>query len=335
MTQVPSYAIIAAVAAGVLTLGLAGLATLRNARARAALADAPLLGRMVRLPGPSIGWLRTAAVTLAATALGAALAIGAGGRATSAAGGDRETVLVLDASNSMRVRDVAPNRLVAQRRLARQLVSGLSGRVGVVYFAGRGYVLTPLTTDLDAVLMFTDTVDPDVVGRGGTSLVFGIRQALGVLAGGEPNATRSIVLFSDGEATLNADDLDPVLAQAEDAGVQVYTVGIGTKSGGRIPLPPDDSAGAASADDSDGRFLRDPDGQVVVSRLEEGALRALATGGHGVYVPGFPVGIRLLLREMGFGEHEAATNAGGAMVHPLLLLAFLLLWGEAYLTRRG
>ena len=77
-----------------------------------------------------------------------------------------------------------PSRLERQRQWAAELSIRLPGRLGVVYFAGRGYVLSPLTDDRDAVLMFVQALDPGLVGQGGTSLAEGLRQGLDVLAGG-------------------------------------------------------------------------------------------------------------------------------------------------------
>ena len=170
--------------------------------------------------------------------MAAALAAGGFREEASRSEGSRfETVIVLDASNSMLAEDVTPSRLRREQALARHMVGQLAGRIGVVYFAGSGYVLSPLTEDRAATLMFTESVHPTNVGRGGTSLVDGLEQALVVLAGGRSSAVRSIVVFSDGESTVDETALDVALERARRAGITIYAIGLGTAEGGRIPMP--------------------------------------------------------------------------------------------------
>jgi Ca-activated chloride channel family protein len=254
---------------------------------------------------------------------------------------DRETVLVLDASNSMLARDMEPSRLARQQELAVELVSRLPGRVGVVYFAGHGYVLAPLTTDRGAAVMYVQAVDPEVVGRGGTSLALGLRQGLDVLAGGEPTAVRALVLFSDGEATADMEGLPEVVERATRERTPVYTVGLGTVTGARIPLPEgraaveSSKAGSptAAAADTAG-FLRDGEGALVLSRLDEELLREIARATGAVFVPATRAGLESLLARVG-GVTAADLRGSPVPVNVLLLAAFGLLFAEAYLFRRG
>ncbi|MFQ5889342.1 MAG: VWA domain-containing protein [Gemmatimonadota bacterium] len=317
---------------------LRGAALVRGRRDRAAIADAPLLERLVRRPSAVVAWGR--ALLLAA---GVAALVGAfrGGRTDAPSApveAERETVLVLDASNSMLARDVEPSRLERQRTLARHLASHLPGQVGIVFFAGRGYVLSPLTTDRDATLMYVEAVDPSAVGRGGTTLALGLEQALDLLAGGKAGARRAVVLISDGESTGEENLLAPLLSRAARAQVPVYTIGVGTRSGARIPLPDGSEAprrpGARAAREGE-RFLRDPAGQVVVTRLEEEALRTISRATGGLFLPGTMPGAERLLRELAVGAKDDRPVGAGLPADPLILLAFLLLWAEGFLFRRG
>lgn len=332
--MIGSDPILLALVAGGLALALRAWSLRRAGRERADLAEPRLLEQFARLPADELAWVR-----------GGLLALGVGALAlasTSASADTRredpegaETILVLDASNSMLVEDVEPNRLGVQRRLARQLANQLPGRIGVVYFAGRAYVLSPLTTDLSAVQMFVQGVRPAAVGRGGSSLAVGLTQALDLLSGGEEGARKAIVLFSDGEETVGQ-PLQDALGRARDEGVSVYTIGIGTVAGGQIPLTRDASLDPATAL---GRrrgpaFLQGPDGRPVVSRLEAVNLRTIATETNGRYLPGIDASLRRLRTELGqAGAGDAAS--GNPLVSLLLITAFVSLWVEAFLLPRG
>lgn len=318
------------VAAFVVVL-LRGFALYRSATDRAAIGDPELLSRMA----PPSGLFRRA--------LGAALVAGGVGflAAAFAAGGfggdvsfddasGFETVVVLDASNSMLAEDVRPSRLRLEQALARRMVGRLAGRIGVVYFAGSGYVLSPLTEDRAATLMFTEAVHPTHVGQGGTSMVDGLEQALVVLAGGRSGAVRSIILFSDGESTVDETALGLALERARRAGVTIYTVGVGTTEGGRIPMPPEDGVEADASDEP--TWLRDRQGRIVTSRLDEASLREIARATGGLYAAG-PRAADSLLERMPAGGMRPPVSS--AAVNGLLLAAFLLLAAEAYLVRRA
>ena len=318
------WAVLAAIAAA----SLRSLAVSRGEKAREQLADYRLLTRLVPVPSVAERTTRLAFLAIGAGSIAAALAFGGGTAEQSTDTGNRETVLVLDASNSMFATDVEPNRLVRQRELALAMASRLPGKVGIVYFAGRAYVLSPLTDDRQAVMMYVEAVDPGAVGRGGTALGGGLRQALDLLAGGATGSRRSIVLFTDGESTLEDDELAPVIQRAVRDGVQIYAVGLGTEGGGRIEVPDDETP----ADDT--IVLRDASGEVVTSRLAESPLRQLASETGGVYAAGDERGLAALTTELA-GRGAAGPGGAGSMGNILLILAFILLFGEAFMFRRG
>lgn len=331
---------LAAVAAAVAVLALRLVAVRRARRDRERIGDAPVLDA-VSPPASPLGRVARAALLVAgAGALAAAMAGGAGSEAGPESAGipDLDLVLVLDASNSMLARDVAPSRLERQRALARRLVAELDARFAVVYFAGGGYVLSPLTEDRDATLMFVETVDPSLVGRGGTAIQSGLRQGLAALAGSGRKSPGALLLLSDGEDTRADGDLDAALELAAGLGTPVHAIGIGSGEGERIPLPAAgpveslaDAPGRPEARRvADGPWLRDADGQPVVTRLEEAALRRIAAATGGIYVPGTEAGIDALVRRL-----PGARTPGAARTALLLLAAFLALFAEAYLFRRA
>jgi Ca-activated chloride channel family protein len=331
------------VGAATIAIAFRGLAVYRARADRNRLADTAVLETVSRPPSEASIAVRFLLLALGAGSLAAVLVGTSAEQIASEAGsGLHEIVLVLDASNSMLVEDVAPSRVSLQRAVARRLVGEIDARFGVVYFAGGGYVLSPLTEDRDATLMFTETVDPSVVGRGGTSLPAGLSQGLAVLSGGQASLPKALVLLSDGEATTGDTELEAVLAEAASRNIPIHTVGFGTAEGARIPMPldrvveqtesgmptvarPDPGAGGRT-------WLRDAEGRPVVSRLEEPSLRQIAGSTSGLYVPANDAGVDALLQrlpKLGAGSSSSATTLA------LLLVAFGALFAEAYLFRRA
>jgi Ca-activated chloride channel family protein len=179
-----------------------------------------------------------------------------------------EIVVALDLSRSMDAQDVDPSRLTRARREVVDLVQELHGdRVGLVVFAGGAYPRVPLTVDYDALLHIVESCETSTLLAQGSSLDSAISTSLELL--GEPGeADQAIVVLSDGED--HTEGLDEVIAEAKDAGVRIYAVGIGTDRGAPVPR-------------ADGGFVS-YSGEVVVSRLQEDALRELAAGTGGAYV---------------------------------------------------
>jgi Ca-activated chloride channel family protein len=241
-----------------------------------ALGDPALVRRLAgtdlrRFPGG-----RAALLLPAGALLGVAAAGPRWGAAEAGTPGRGDVVLVLDASNSMLVQDVAPSRLERERALARALVDRLAGsRVGLIAFGGSGHALSPLTSDGSALHLYLDALSPEIVNQGGTSLDSALRQALALLGGaGEGPRGGSIVLVSDGEALEPAELVSGSIGLARRLGVPVHTVGIGTAAGGQVPHI-DPETGEREG------VKRELDGSPAVSRLDQATLRRIAreTGG--------------------------------------------------------
>jgi len=332
---------LAATVAASAALLLRGMGSYRTRIDRSALGDDPLLARLTHAPAPAQRVVRAVLLAAGCGALAAGLTV-SGVSENIPEQSDLQTVLVLDASNSMWARDVEPSRLERQRELAAELVLRLPGRLAIVYFAGRGYVLSPLTEDRDAVLMFVQTLDPALVGRGGTSLAEGLRQGLDVLAGGDELGRRVLVVMTDGEATTEVEEVETELARAVRMHVPVFTVGLGTPEGARIPVPVqagDEASNSAPASRRTVRkggelWLADRTGEPVRSRLDQSALAEMARATGGVYVPADQDGLDVLIDRLETEGRRPDPGAGrrGSM---LLLAAFGLLFAEGYLVRRG
>ena len=184
----------------------------------------------------------------------------------------KNLIIAIDTSRSMLADDVTPNRLLRAKLAAQDIVLTLEGhRVGLVAFAGRGYLQAPLTTDHEAVIESIQALDTNTIPRGGTTISDAIRECLDAF---EKTKARNhgLILFSDGGD--EDPDLDVMLQKAREKKVIILTVGVGTDTGSLIPDPDPEKAGD---------FIRDPaTGNPVHTRLEEATLQRIAkeTGGR-------------------------------------------------------
>ena len=184
-----------------------------------------------------------------------------------------DMVIALDVSLSMDTEDVAPSRLGRAKNEIKKLLSELRGdRVGLVIFAGDAFLQCPLTTDYNALRLFLDVASRDLIPTPGTDFDAAVRVAVQALEGaaqdeGAEARSRVLVIVSDGEH--HVENLEATVERARDAGVVLYSVGVGETAGGPIPVYTGVQRG----------FHRDLAGQVVQSRLEEEDLRRLAVDG--------------------------------------------------------
>lgn len=183
-----------------------------------------------------------------------------------------DIVFVLDSSLSMAARDVAPSRLTLAASLVRRMARELPGnRLGIVQTEGDSVVLAPLTTDAGVIDLVLDTVEPGSLPLAGSRLADGLRKALTLYPPGD-DKHRALVLLSDGEDHGGA--IDETVAALKEQHVILHAIGLGTRSGGPLPLP----GGAEN------EFKQDRAGRVVVSKLEPEALSRLASGTGGSYL---------------------------------------------------
>lgn len=184
----------------------------------------------------------------------------------------KDIIVALDLSRSMLAEDVSPSRLRRSKLDIQRLIQRLEGdRVGLVGFAGQAFTQSPLTTDYGAAMMFLNAMEPDLMPVQGTNLGEAMSLALDAF-GDESTEHRIIVVVTDGED--HEGEVEAATARAVEAGVRVYTLGVGSPEG--VPIPEVDANGGRRG------FKRDADGNVVTTRLEEATLRhvAEATGGR-------------------------------------------------------
>ena len=170
----------------------------------------------------------------------------------------------------MLAQDYSPNRLErAKLSIARLTEKLQDDRIGLVLFAGTSFVQLPVTTDYVSAKMFLGNIDTGSIPVQGTAIGDAIRLSIKSFSA-QSEKSRVIIVISDGE---NHED-DPVeaAAQAAELGIKVYTIGVGSAEGQPIPQP--DGSG----------LLRDKDGEIVVTKLDEATLRAVAKAGGGAYI---------------------------------------------------
>ena len=181
-----------------------------------------------------------------------------------------EAIVALDISNSMLAEDVAPNRLDRAKQMLSKLMDNMvNDKVGLVVFAGDAFVQLPITCDYVSAKMFLNSIKPELIKTQGTAIGAALSTSIRCF-GEQSDASRAIILITDGEN--HEDDAVAVAKRAKEEGIQVLVVGIGKPEGSPIPV-----AGTNN-------FMKDRQGNVVVSRLNEEMCREIAQAGGGIYV---------------------------------------------------
>ena len=328
----PSLLLLALLLPVVLVLLLRRAANQRQARL-ARIGSLDVVKRLV--PAAALkgsGW-RAARLGLAAGLAGIALAGPRWGyeKSTVTSSGV-DLVLAVDASLSMLATDEKPSRLERVKQEIRRLRAISPGdRVGLLAFAGRSYVLTPITVDGGALDLFLDNLDPSVVGQAGSSLASTITQGTNLLALSKSGADRALVLMSDGEGFEPQDELVAAAQRAAAQHVSIVTVGFGTPQGSTIPIK----------DGTQVTEKRDADGQVVVTRYHPELLRLAADSSGGTFIPAeaSDKAARIKSALSKLRAQTRSTQTGDSLTPRFqwfLLPAILLLWLDTVLGgRRG
>ncbi len=184
-----------------------------------------------------------------------------------------DILVALDTSYSMNAEDVMPSRLAKARAEVRSFLSRLRGdRIGLLTFAGTAVVQCPLTLDYGAINLFLDVASTESVPDPGTSLAAAITTANSAFIARE-RKYKVLIIVTDGEDLEG--QIDSAVDKAREGGVIIYTIGISTPEG--RPIPVRDAKGDVV------EYRKDPNGQVVLSRLGERALAQIATRTGGRY----------------------------------------------------
>jgi Ca-activated chloride channel family protein len=206
----------------------------------------------------------------------------------------QDVMVALDVSRSMLAEDVAPNRLERARLEIMRILQRLDGdRIGFVAFAGNAFVQSPLTVDYGAAALFLNAMSPDLIPLQGTNLGEALTVALDAFEEGT-RGSRLLIVVTDGED--HEGEIEDALERALEEGVQIHTVGIGSLDG--VPIPDFSASGERLG------FVRDEEGSVVTTRLDESTLERVAEATGGRYFPALGSGANLdpLIEEITGGE---------------------------------
>ncbi len=238
--------------------------------------------------------------------------------------------IALDISQSMMAEDIPPNRMERARKFSQKLVDKLKGdRLGIILFAGNAYMQMPLTTDYAAAQLFLRSANPSQAPAQGTAISEAIDLAEQSFE--EDNKQhKAIIIISDGE-THDQDALDRAKTAAEN-GLLIYSVGVGTQSGGFIPT----IIGGRSD------YKRDKTGNPVRTSLNEVMMQDLADEGNGFYfnlsgsdVEEVSVALRNSIDQMEKREFEARVfNEYESYFQYFIAIAILFLITEFLLSYR-
>lgn len=199
-----------------------------------------------------------------------------------------DLMFAVDTSRSMLSNDVPPSRLQRVKLAAQDLLNELQGdRVGLVAFAGRAFLQAPLTIDYSAAVEAINDLDTNTIPEGGTNISAAIDLSVQTF-GKSAIGNRALIVFTDGEE-LSGDAIKTAKAAA-DAGVRIFTVGVGTPEGSLIPITGEGGGNA---------FVKDSNGQVVKSKLDEKRLKEIAeaTGGFYIHLEDGPRTMKQLFEE--------------------------------------
>ncbi|MFY0624942.1 MAG: VWA domain-containing protein [Reichenbachiella sp.] len=184
----------------------------------------------------------------------------------------KDIFIAVDLSQSMNAFDIQPSRLEKLKFELKKIVDEFSSdRIGLIMFSNEAYVQCPLTYDKSALNLFLETLNTSLVPNTGTDFGPPMKLALEKIKGEDESMTRQkskiIILISDGEDF--GEDTEKIAQEVKEAGIKLYTLGIGTAHGSKIMT----RAG----------FKKDRSGQDVISKLNPVALKKLANQTKGKY----------------------------------------------------
>lgn len=181
-----------------------------------------------------------------------------------------EVVVALDISNSMLADDIYPNRLEKAKRLISRIINRSGdNKVAFIVFAGDAFVQLPITDDFISAKMFLESISPSLIARQGTDIGAAIDLAAKSFTAND-KIGKAIIIITDGEN--HEGGAEEAAMRAAEKGINIYMLGVGTEKGGRIPI------------DGKDEFMRDSEGFVVVSKLNEEMAGSIAKAGKGTYV---------------------------------------------------
>ena len=186
-----------------------------------------------------------------------------------------DIVFAVDVSKSMLAEDIAPNRLEKSKRLVSAIINQLaSDRIGIIAYAAQAIPQLPITTDYGAAKMFLQGLNTEMLSSQGTAIDAALTLSQSYF-NDEAQTNRVVFLISDGEDHSEAGAA--AAEQAAAAGIKVFTFGVGTESGGPIPIKRN---GVIET------YKKDPEGEVVITQRNMETLTEIAIATGGAYIDG-------------------------------------------------
>ena len=183
-----------------------------------------------------------------------------------------ELIIALDVSNSMMAEDIEPNRLERAKMAISRLVDRLSNdEIGLIVFAGDAYTQLPITSDYNSAKLFLNSINTQIVSKQGTAIGKAINLGIRSFTTSD-RGNKAIIVITDGEN--HEDDAVSAAQNAAKEGIIVHTIGMGLPQGSPIPI--------ISYGQRD--YLKDRNGNVVITKLDEPMLEQIAAAGGGIYV---------------------------------------------------
>lgn len=184
-----------------------------------------------------------------------------------------DIMLMLDLSSSMAATDLAPDRLSATQAAVKQFIEQIQhDRIGLTVFAGTAVLQSPLTQDYRTASMMVDILSTNFLPVDGTALGDALKFAVDKIDE-ERRQGAVIILLTDGENTKGTSPSEAI-EYAKQAGVTVYTIGVGSATGAKIP----------DGQDENGQIsYKTYRGETVITKLDEELLNQIASQTNGRY----------------------------------------------------
>ncbi len=241
-----------------------------------------------------------------------------------------EIIIALDVSRSMLAEDIKPNRLERAKQAIIALINRMQDdKIGMIIFAGDAYTQLPITTDYISAKIFLSNINTEIVSKQGTAIASAIDLGAKSFTQ-DTEASKVIVVISDGEN--HEGDAVEAARLAAEKGIKIYTIGMGSPTGAPVPLSR--SGGLQTG------FLKDRQGEVVISRMDPTMLSKIAAAGDGEFFGASSgnVGLNQLYNELNsLNKSEIETKVYSDyddQFHYFILFAIFLLITDIFILER-
>jgi Ca-activated chloride channel homolog len=242
----------------------------------------------------------------------------------------KDIFICVDLSTSMNATDIQPSRLERMKFELRNIVNAFnSDRIGLIIFSSEAFVQCPLTFDQSAISLFIETLNTGLLPVSSTDFGPPLEIALNKFSENDTvqsKQSKAIVFISDGEDF--GTETDEIAGEIEKKGIRLFSLGIGTAKGSKIPMP-------------GGGYKRDKKGDIVVSSLNSESLKKLAINTGGKYFEinenenGVPKLINAINQIEGEVRDVRKVDASANKYFYFLIAAFVLILADAAISTKA